>query len=432
MNVQPVQFLDDIKNAPKPLGDAFFKKKAAEQNSLYNKIKKITTHINSELEGTGTVSTIAKIIKNTANYFFVLSNDLIAKNIINFTGSVSDSIKALGFFKGVRDLVEYSGNKKLSGTKFHENNLAITSSIFQCVIGGATFTKLLDQFQVIKLANVSLSLGTTAFPFSAFTGTVEIVKSLIDLARGSITINEVRIKQNNLEKKQNLFNNESDQNSLEEFIRERQNHSLQKQESAITKLAALNEDLEKFQNISLEANTKYKEAEKALNDKDSSYISRISPLWKRRQAINAFVEATTKYEKIKNKIDKLTKANEKNINNYESWAKVSTNFVDRDAIAQEIVKAKSDLWEAKSKNNKWSLIEQGVGISIGVIATIGLIFSLVVSLSGIGIIPVALTITSLFLVTSLLGFAKPLIKKYKPQYQIPVFDINNYIKLKSN
>lgn len=415
------------------LPDALKQKYTKPTTSSISNIKVYLDPFTSASKETGIPNSLVKIAKGVADFFSTLEDSVPAKNFITNCSIFGDFLKVFSMTKGIDDILVNADKKREKGINLHQRNLGIVSGVFQTVLGGMAGVKLLNTFQIISLAQISEALGTTAvLPFAAVTNGIDIIKNIVDITSSSIKLHQINVKNKKKRKYLKRFNTKANSTKIGDFLKKHINQIETKQVSAE----------EKIKNLRTKASIRKLKAQDALNayntTNNSLNTAGISNFQKfilgiklaRKEA--ALFKAMEAHEKNIEDFSNIREKYNSRFSKLESWTKARDHFIignnsipkrditDTKDPLNQLIADKQIKWKAQRENFKTDKRQEGLGITISVIATIILIASTVLIFSGIGTIPLLLTITSLGLIVSILGLGKTLLKKYtKPATVIP-------------
>ncbi len=398
----------------------------------------------------GIPNTLVKIAKGIGQYFNTLEPSAAAKDFVGNCNIINDTVKVLNFAKGVDDILTNVDKKNAKGIDLHQRNLGIASGFFQLIVSGMGAAKLLNTFQVISLADISSALGTTTvLPFAVVGNGVEIVKNVIDITNKSLKVHKTRTRKAEIQAKHKNFkankktgmNDVANSAKIALFLDSQIAKIEQKDDAAIQKLNDQTE-LNNAQAIAQKAADEYQEilddlADPAVSKLQKLIITLTAAKWRQERTL---FEAKAAYDQI---VDDYTKTSAKlhgRVEKLDAWKNVKAQFdinarvvgprIKRDAngildgtdLVNQMIASKTDKWKAIRKNCNLDNLKDGIGIAISVVATIGLIAAIVLTFTGVGTIPVLLTMTSLWLLVSLAGLGNTLLSKYKKPMAVPRTD----------
>lgn len=397
----------------------------------------------------GIPNTFTKIAKNISQYFVTLNADASAKNLVNACNTFGDIVKVASFPKGVDDILSNAAKQDETGINLHQRNLGIASGFFQTIISGMAGVKLLNTFQAISIADISLALGTTTvLPFSVVTNGVEIVKNVVDITSKSLNIHETNIQDNKAKAKMKNFRTDkkTDNAKIKAFLEAHIQEMEAKQAKAIEKLNNQT-DLQAKAAAAAKATDNCQadidegiELDKPETNKIRKTLGKICLFFKEishkstlfaatdayMKAYDAHIETTRKFDARVIKLDDWKALQKHFKDHHEKLVLDSNNKIDNTDPLNQLIAAKSTRWAAIRKNCGLANTKDGIGIAISVVATIGLIATIVLTFTGVGTIPVLLTMTSLWLILALAGLGSTLYSKYKKPVDIPTVNLNTY------
>lgn len=407
----------------------------------------------------GIPNTLIKIAKGVAQYFVTLESSAPAKDFVANCNTFGDAVKVFSFAKGVDDILLNVDKKNETGLNLHKRNLGIASGFFQLIISGMAGVKLLNTFQVLSIAQISEALGTTAvLPFAVVGNGVEIVKNVIDITNGSIRVHQTNEKRAKKTKNCKNFNLKSTTGTqkIGDFLTKHVAEMEAKQLAAEATLTALKDTAATTHAKAEKAADKYQKISdqiEALDRPDANKVHKFIKesmlgikLWRREAAL---FEAKVAHDQVVEDHSKVSAKLTGRITKLDAWTKAKNHFdtvLDKDAndptkilLARDanddadmtdplnqLIEDKGIKWKAQRNNFKMDNWKDGLGIAISVVATIGLIAATVLIFTGVGTIPVLLTMTSLWLLISLAGLGSALLKKYHKPVAVPATNFAKY------
>lgn len=385
---------------------------------------------------TGILNSLIKIARNVAKYFSILEASIPAKDFAANCGTFSDIVKVFSITKGIDAVLTNADKKNEKGVDLHIRNLSLASGIFETVQSGMAAFSLLDTFQIISLGQISQAIGTTAvLPFSAVVNGIDIAKNIIDITKSAVTIHQIKRKSKKLGKKLKAFNPQTDSQKIGTFLEKHIEQMIAKQLSTLSTMENLKA---KAANRRIKAETAIEAYEQELLNSEENILHKLIKhirLSRKETALFKAIKASDKtFENFTN-TDKKFEARRIKL---ESWANAETHFksddlkkdannkIDSTDPLHQLIADKQIKWRAERKNLKMDKLQEGLGIALSVVGTIVLIASTVLIFSGIGTLPVLLTITSVGLLISLIGLGKTLLKKYTVQEPVLPFNSTKY------
>ena len=407
----------------------------------------------------GLPNTFAKIAKGVASYFVTLEASEPAKNFVSNCNVFGDTVKVLSFAKGVDDIMQNAAKGDVKGLDLHQKNLGIASGFFQMVISGMAGFKLLDTFKVLSLSKISEALGTTAvLPFSVVTNGFEIIKNVIDITNKSIKIHKTNQEDAKVKDKQNRFKitkdkteDKANSEKIGEFLKQHIKDMKAKQKAGPDILKEKEKTLDSAKQRAEAALKAYSETKnkrkvnKASPEKVASLIKKL-PLFIEKQKNKAeLFEATAACDKAYQGLENAKSKLDGRVTKISAWKNVKNQFkknvseskegigikrngdeLDSSDLVNQMVAEKTSRWNAKRDNFSFSNLKDGLAIALSVVATIGLIATIVLTFTGVGTIPVLLTMTTLWLILALAGLGTTLLDKYKKPLEIAPTNFRHY------
>lgn len=372
-------------------------------------IKKVMHHAADEAQDVGTITSITKAARGAIQLFDKAGPSFSsASHVIAAFSYFADVVKTLGIVKYVKELVELAHEKPTKPDAERLRNLKIASSVYGVAVGSMTGLKILDVFGAFKLANITKSLGRIPvigqaapfLPFASVLSMVEITKSSLDIAISAYKIEALNRKIDGVKQKLHTWKNWNlvsngtiDAPSIQGFA-DQKIHRLQ------AKIDAMTPDL-------IEDEFAASEGELA-----NALITQFQSASPSKQEI---FRAYANYEIWHTAKEKIERLRNKQI----SWRGVivkATEGLNEDELhaIQAFKNAKIQKWEFKKVLLGWDKVKEGASIFLNSIAIVAMVASIVLTALGIVILPVLITMTSIFLFITLLGFGLQLFKKYQP------------------
>lgn len=404
--------------------------------STFDKVKSVTVIPSDCVKNVDPLNNIAKTGKNTAQYVVALTGNLSAKDIVSHCDGISNTIKVFGFFKGIHSLIERLAEEVKSGIDFHIRNLGIFSALLQIFASGTAFVKLLDKFGLIKIAEISSSLGTTAvLPFSVFASSLDLFKCGIEVGLNSLKVHKANNKLDTLKTK--LNNTRVNNTDLNNFFKDdpKKNPNLFNKietffETHIKKIKDKQRNA-KLEIINLqvkvkETRTAVKTARKAYLEEENKpigegLIEKTINAWKKRSAQEALFEAHKAHDKAYNSCKHLSNRYIRRIEKQTVWKgqrelfnnadhgkqlkvvmDVDGNYsLDKTDSVNKLFDAEQNKWEHRENNANNEKSKSAINIFINCAVAVALIATIVLTLTGIAVLAAAMTITTLYLVVAL-------------------------------
>lgn len=427
----------------KELSDTLSPKYASHKKSfsLKGSASKAPSRLVECTSDSGVVVSVMKIFKSVFQYPATLVSKVPFENIVKHCSGIADTFKTFNFFKGIKNIYDNRSNKdkegdKLKGKELHARNLGIAGGVFQTVIGAATFTKLLDTFGAIQIAEITAAMGRSSVvgqtlaaiaPFTVVTNFLEIANNIVSIAKSSLTIHKNRKKQAKTRAKIRNFNAKSP-DKISAFIESHTDSINIKQKAAVTKLDSLANDV---QNTAVTIDTEeanYQKKKKNLDDKKEAvknspavvrFFKTLAPRFQLRKARVSVFRAKDNHDRVCKIRSDLFNKWEKREEKLSVWTDLKQDFDknslsnDADNPLRRLIADKKRKWQLQVSGIHVKNFQEGIGITINILATITLLASTILFFSGVATIPATLGITSMFLIISLLGFGNELFKKYK-------------------
>lgn len=388
----------------------------------------------------GIVVSISKIFKSVFQYPALLVSKVPFENIVKHSSGIADTFKTFNFFKGIKNIYDNSSDKdskgkKLQGLKLHARNLGIANGVFQTVIGAATFTKLLDNFGAIKIAEITAAMGRSSVagqtlaaiaPFSVVTNFLEIGNNIVSIARASLRIHENRKNKIEIRHKIRAFNKKNPE--IGKFFTSHIDTIKLKQASAVTKLDLLEKDGIITADKIASKEDKFQVKKDAFDDKQKAlrnsvavvrFFKTLEPRYEVRKAKLKVFKAKDQHDAICETRNRILAQWEKRDKKLVAWTAIKSDF-DENGLSNDatnplnrLIAAKQYKWRLQSSGINLKNFQEGVGIVVNTLAIITLLASTILFFSGVATLPATLGITSMFLIISLLGAGNEIYKKYK-------------------
>jgi hypothetical protein len=412
----------------------------------------------------GIPNSFAKIAKGVTQIFVQLGEaSAAAIDFVSKCTFFGETVKVLSFTKGLDDIIQNTAKQNETGINLHQRNLGIASGFFQLVISGMAGFKLLDTFKVLSLSNISSVLGTTAvLPFSVVSSGVEIIKNVVDITNKSLKIHKtngqidkVKEKQENFKVEKESTNDVANSEKIGAFLTKHIEDMKIKQEAAPDQIATKKDELKAAKKTAKEALLAYQETSKnrkknkASPEKIAKFINSISLFREKRANKAALFEATAAYDKAYKGLEDADKKLKGRVTKIQAWGNVQNQFntnvktnkdlgienvgikrngkeLDGSDLVNQMISEKASRWDAIRDNCNFSNFKDGFGIALSVVATIGLIATIILTFTGVGTIPVLLTMTTLWLILALAGLGSTLLDKYKKPLVIPPTNFKYY------
>lgn len=318
--------------------------------------------------------------------------------------------------------------------------------------------------------------SAAVFPFTVFSNSLDLVKNIVDLTLNSMKVDDANTKidaaEDNLaatkimhekidptkppnKKLDNLVQAKQAQatnpsvvlpdvfGNLDAFFTSHLQKMKDKQDAAHTKLTALETDvgttsgsaataLQEYQNASV--------AKKAANAADD-FWDKLKCNWNKRSARTALVNAKLAHDKACERRDQLKEKFIRRIGKHTVWTRAQQMFaaeikdssgaviksskelaytqdpsgnyrLDAANPVNQLLTAERKKWAARDTFWGQDKLKGGIAIFINCTVIVCLIASIVLSFTGIGILALSLTLTSLWLLVSFAGIANSIVAKY--------------------
>ena len=425
------QWLFDIQN--KKLQKAYEKNSRPKLAKLVATLSPLAKKVNE----TSILHHFIKVIKYSTECVIIFSEKLKAKEIYKYCSTFSNTIKSFGLINGIRTIIENSSIQELKDIKFHERNLGISYGFFNTISGGLSFINLLDQFKLIEIANISLSLGPiTLIPFQLACDGIELIKTGIEIATGCLRIYETSEKRSKIQIKKTQFSTKKSGN-ITAFLNHHIQEIKEKQTTTLTTICALELHSKETYKLTEKAFQNYKKA------KSDHKINRSLSAWlKCTQAKSILFANKNKHDKVLNKCENLRSKFEARTLKWKVWTALENHhtallddqhhkdpshltFDPNDPLAR-LLEHKKEKWKKQLNNCSWLTAIDAVGISLQTVISTTIVASSALALTGIGTAPALIAMAASLPLASFGNLALELLKDYKSPYDIPKTDFNTY------
>lgn len=286
---------------------------------------------------------------------------------------------------------------------------AATIGIESGIIG---ITRTLATFKLIDLEQFSSALGN--IPVFQTLGHVSsglaIITSAIGISIESIKIHDRSKKIDRLKDKALAWTQPLDLNLVQRKIA---THT-QKHDALVIKTEALATQITDNQNlkrIAKEAYIKQKETHK-----NAKGLKKIKTWKKLRDKKSTLKKLNVKQLKIAKELNQMNAQEVKSFENLTAWNRINTKWdnltAEDDQMIAQFQANKTAKWEGKTKSMKIEQIKAAVGLGLKVVGLIMSIAAFILSLTGVGVIPVLATMATISLVLALSNLGFSLFKRH--------------------
>lgn len=308
----------------------------------------------------------------------------------------------------------YSNSKKqgLEGSKKLIAALETTSSIIGIAIGIIGMTRSLATFKLIDLEQFSSALGyiPVAQTLGQISSLLTISTSVISISIESIKIHERSKEIDRLKARTLSWTQPIDL----DFVKRKIATQIQKHDEWVAKTEKLSQEIINNQNEKKIAKIAYREQK--LGDKDKTGIAKFRSWRDLRAKKSALKKLDVKQLSIEKVLNQMNEGEAKSFEKLTAWKKINSKWDnlsadDNQMIAQFQVD-KTAKWEGKTKSLKIEQIKAAVGLGLKVVGVIISIASLILSMTGVGLVPVLTTMAVIGLVLALANLGFTLFKRH--------------------
>ncbi len=425
-------------------------RKAYEKDSIPRiaQISSIVSPLANKVNETSVLHQLIKIVKYSASYLVILWDNLKAKDIVHYASAFSDTIKTLGVVNGIKTIIENGAVQDLKGIPLHQRNLAIAHGFFETLSGGLSFINLLDQFNLLGIAEASLSIGSiTLLPLRIAGDGIELIKSGLEIANGAFRLYETNTLRTKLKARKKQFSTKKS-GDIATFLKNHLAEMEIKQTNALADVKALETRIQDTHDQTEQALKDYTLA-KATLKKDKSFfkIATRIKLHKKESALFAIKKEHDQVHKecetlrskfearaIKWKVwDALENHHEALITDHNHQARIDSDGnpeefkIDPQDPLGRLIKHKKEKWKTQLSNCAWSNVIDGFGISLHTVMATTVVASSVLAITGIGAIPALVAMASMSLLVSFGGLAFELLKDYREPHDVPKTNFDDYM-----
>lgn len=425
-------------------------RKAYEKDSIPRlaQVSSIISPLANKVNETSVLHQFIKIIKYSVSYIAILWENLKAREIVHYANVFSDTIKTLGIVNGIKTILENGAVKDLKGIELHERNIAISHGVLETISGGFSFINLLDHFNLLGIADLSLSIGSlTLLPLRVIGDGIELLKGGMEIANRGLRIYETNHLKTKIKAKKKQFSLK-DSGDIEGFLKTHLLEMEQKQTDALANIKAMElhiQDTHDQTDLALQA---YMHAEKAhKNNKTAIKISSWLKLHRKESDLFAVKkehdQVTRECEALRSKFEaralKWTVWNALenhhtaliDDHNHQARLDIDGNLekftIDAEDPLSRLIKHKKEKWKIQLNNCSWSNAIDGIGISLHTVMATTVIASSILAMTGIGTIPALIAMASMSLIVSFGGLALELLEDYRNPHDVPQTDFDDYM-----
>lgn len=381
--------------------------------------------IASEAQETGVISNVSKIGRGV---IWILEKIEIsfktAGQFVSYLTFLVDSLKVLTGFKYMKDLADQAAFRPKDDNEKVQQNLKTAAGITGVAVAAMTGLKILDGLKITNFSKVTEAVGRVRIlgkmapliALSPLTNIIEITLASLNIAVGAKKIEQLNGKQEVLSEKQKNWK------------------AFNKEKVKLGKIAQITSKLDEVDTLKKKLRTE--ESDKIVKGLKASYDKRES-VYQAKKLQNSmrsncctrmFGHIALFFKQVSAKLAErryLRVARQHNAlcSKYESYekegAKLETklNFwknVDKasDEDLARVQREKLNQLKVKQVNLRFEKAKEGLGIAFNIVLIAALVTAIVFTVFGIGAVPAALTLTSLFLFVSVFSLGLHLFKKY--------------------
>lgn len=358
----------------------------------------------------GTLSGAAKLGKSILNILSAFYPLESLKSGAKFLSGISDSIKVMGVGKGINDIKD---NIK--------KPVKVASSVLGLASAGAAFAKVLNAVDVIQLGKATVLLGRIPVVGSYVARYLPILSlfNLIDIAKAGC---DIKLQSDKII----LLNKETSKirGKIQKWEQVTTNETLKKVAEAKAPLLEVkqNKSTQLVTNTAVQIKTAQTELAKAEEALEKAEAERAKSRFPKPNLIRNHWKAKADFEQKHNALSKLKTdlaAHTTKLGKLRSTALPDdVTSVDAKLYASK----KVEKWNIKLTNTRWNKAKEGLGIALNSVVAVTLVALTILSgLALLSILPISLSISSGFLVVSILGLGIHFINKlWKPKGYSPI------------
>lgn len=377
--------------------------------------------IADESVDTTTISGFAKVIRGIFTILSKVPALPIANGIVTFTGTIADTVKALGTAKSAKDIADQVGAKSSSA----EKGLKVTSAVTGVAIGTMTGMRIAE---TLKLFNISHAFGTVRVMgravslFGPFLSFLEGFKACIDIGISAKKLSDMNKKGKVIAEHINKWSQ-----PITEAI------ALQHIDKADTKLQSLEgrfHDLSKQVHdtgVEVENAKKAYLVKQASNKAKNCFTRLFTPLCCSKEA-KTLRKWAHKHHEAFEKLTAVKKLHDAQLGKINRWNDIHEKIVDGTLTTgdtEALNKMSADKiakWNVRKINLNLEKLKEGLGVAISAVVIVAMVVSIVFFFLGIAALTATLALTALFLLISAAALSVHLFKRYKkpkPTFSVP-------------
>lgn len=368
---------------------------------------KIADIVAGEASDTATIGSVGKIIRGGVK--LGITTDQVSKevgnSVVSHLNSVIDTFKVLGIFKNIKTVLDNSKAKVGEGEKEKKTDkaerlLKIGQASAGITVAGMAGVKLLEGFNLLKIANISQRMGITSLSssvlrtclsFSVIFSAAEIVETGFTIAGASLRMHNLNKKMKRAKDKVTLWK----KRPMDVIAKQKINHDIpKKMKAASDQIRALAPNVEKTANICIEVKSAY---DKINSKTPKTKFGKLTHKWSLKKAENKGKVAAHHHLEACKKFDAANKTHDKAKANLKSWKNIlkSTSgeltYEDDATALTALRESKMAKWKTKVKNITWDKVKEGVTLGMSSYLTLYLISVIVLAV----VFPIALPFEAL-------------------------------------
>lgn len=385
------------------------------EKHLNNGFSKVKKGIGRAVEETGDSGTVNNLAKFGRRAFGVVSAIPAAASTFGPAGTyfkgITDIFKVLSIFKNAEDVVK------------GESALKVASGVLGVSIAGMTAVQIMSAFKWFSLAK-------TAIPFGTVIDFIELPKNAIDIAISVQKLVQLSKRVSHLNDKKKFWKGGLDADRCKTRVRKYKHEG-----------KALAEDIAQLTKKQGDVEAKAKKWSLRVEEKAVAMKEKLA---KQKKICRIFTKIAQFFRKIipghtKRKARKWTNLNKKITKTLEQTRKIHAKKIEKktvwkqmDAHFREVVtpeneemhknnqnqidlfcKHKITQLNVKKKNVRWEQFKEVASIMLAVAASIIIISSIILTLTGTGGMATSIVLAAVGLAVSAFGLGMHFFKKYK-------------------
>lgn len=290
--------------------------------------------------------------------------------------------------------------------------LESTASIIKIATGTIGITRALATFKWIDLEHFSSSLGfiPVAQTLGQASSMLSIAVSMIGITVDSIKIHERSKKIDRLKAKTLLWSQPLELDLVKHKIA---THT-QKHDDWVNKTDTLAQKIIENQNDRNIAKTDYREQK--ANHKHKTGLDKFRSWRNLRSKKSTIKKLDIKQLAIAKELNQMADGEAKSFKTLTAWNRIHTKWdnlsADDNQMITEFQADKTVKWEGKTKSMKIEQIKAGIGLGLKVVGVIVSIAALILSITGVGLIPIVTSMAVISLVLALVNLGFTLFKRH--------------------